>query len=46
MNEYRKCPDTLFTGSHIAGARSCIYCAEIYRRYHWKELQQYAAKEN
>ena len=23
-----------FIGSHVAGLGSCVYCAEIYRRYH------------
>ena len=24
----------MFTGSHSAGAKTCVYCAEIFRRYH------------
>ena len=33
QKEYKECPLVRFTGSHIAGIRSCVYCAEVYRRY-------------
>lgn len=34
LQEYSTCPEVIFTGSHLAGLRSCVYCAEVYRRYH------------
>jgi hypothetical protein len=43
LAEYRGCPEVMFTGSHVAGLRGCIYCAEIYRRYHKDELDRMAA---
>ena len=43
LSEYRSCPEVMFTGSHVAGLRGCIYCAEIYRRYHKDELDKIAA---
>jgi hypothetical protein len=24
----------MFTGAHSAGAKTCVYCAEIFRRHH------------
>jgi len=39
LKEYQKCPEVLFTGCHIAGLRSCPFCAEIFRRYHMKEME-------
>lgn len=37
FKEYGNCPDIAFTGGHLGGLASCVYCAEIYRRYRTKE---------
>ena len=38
LKEYQSCPQVIFMGNHIAGLRSCPYCAEIFMRYHRAEL--------
>lgn len=42
LKEYTTCPELRFTGAHVAGLRSCVYCAEIYRRYHKISSASYA----
>ena len=37
LEEYKTCPQLNFQGGHTAGLNSCVYCAEIYRRYRLKE---------
>lgn len=37
LSEYKLCPDVAIVGGHIGGFKTCIFCAEIYRRYRSKE---------
>jgi hypothetical protein len=41
LKEYQGCPEIKFTGAHLVQLRACIYCAEIFRRYHKTELEKY-----
>lgn len=43
-NEYQQCLDWRFAGGHIGGLSSCIFCSEIYRRYHQEEIEKYQAE--
>lgn len=44
IKEYHSCPEVLFTGNHVAGIANCVYCAEIFRRYHQVEMEKAAQR--
>jgi chorismate synthase len=46
MEEYRLCPEMNFKGGHMGGISTCVFCAEIYRRYRMKEGKSFSEPQS